>query len=109
MGLAAPARGGAAPAVKEYGLDAVIIADRRQPLFGGIDRPVGLQKPTVFGAVGKSQHDGLPISALRDMRPVLGDIKEGLHDGSGVLHACHRLEQRDDVDRHVTFSPPAPP
>ena len=47
--------------------------------------------------------------ALVDMRPVGRYLEEGLHDGAGVLHAVHRLEERDDVHRHVFFSPPAPP
>jgi hypothetical protein len=110
MGFASPARRGAAPAVKENGLDAAAVANRRQCLFGCVDRPIGLQIPAIFGSVGKSQHDGLSVPALNDMRPVWRYVKECLHDWSGVFHAFHGLEQRDDVDRHhVTVSPPAPP
>ena len=77
MGFAAPPRGRPAPAVKEDGLDTVVTANRRQGLLGGIDRPVGLQIPAVFGAVGKPQHDGLPVPALSDMRPVLTGCQRG--------------------------------
>ena len=57
----------------------------------------------VFIAVGITDHDGLPLVAPFEVRPVDVDFEQRFDDAGTVVEVLDRLEQRRDVEGSYNF------
>ena len=95
----AAAADGAAAAVEEAQLDAVVAKRVDERELRPIERPVGGQVPAVLVAVGIAEHHLLPAVAALEPAAVEGERERVAHDRRRALEIVDGLEQRNDVDR----------
>ena len=94
----AAAPDGAAAAVEQRQLDAVLARDRDERLLGAMEHPGRGEEPGLLVRVGVAEHHLLAVAARREVAPVAGSRRSASRIGPAAVERVGRLEERDDVE-----------
>ena len=107
IGVSATASGRTTATVEEHHFHTGIAGHGSDGFLGGVDRPVGHHVAAVLGAVRETQHHGLALPSLSQMRLIVLILIQTGHRLATLAQVVDSFKQRHNIHIDVVITPAA--